>query len=86
MMTDNYEIVKALHEGILNVKFTKVNGDARVMKCTLKEDLLPEAAKTKDETSETKRRHNPDVQAVWDLEKEAWRSFRFDSIVEAECL
>jgi hypothetical protein len=26
------------------------------------------------------KKENTDVQAVWDLDKSAWRSFRFDSL------
>jgi hypothetical protein len=33
-----------------------------------------------DDSKEQKR--NPDVLAVWDLEKEGWRSFRYDSLIE----
>ena len=28
-----------------------------------------------------KRKQNPDVCSVWDFEKDAWRSFKYDSII-----
>jgi hypothetical protein len=49
------------------------------MYCTLKPDLLP--AQTDLEEAVQNKTPNPDVLKVWDLEKSAWRSFRFDSII-----
>ena len=68
-----------LRENILNVQFVKKDGTERKMRCTLKADLLP--AQTDIEEAVQKKTPNPDVLAVWDLEKEAWRSFRYDSII-----
>lgn len=67
---------KILQVGEVTVKFIKKDGSERDMRCTLKPDLLPE-----QEATEVKREPNPDVMKVWDLEKNAWRSFRFDSII-----
>ena len=72
-------IKNALHNGELDVKFIKKDGSERSMRCTLKPDLLP--AQTDLEEAVQKKTPNPDVLKVWDLEKEAWRSFRFDSII-----
>ena len=36
------ELKQALHSGLFEITFTKVNGDTRIMTCTLKEDLLPQ--------------------------------------------
>lgn len=44
------------------------------MKCTLQESALPPAPDV------SVRKPNPDVISVWDLEKNAWRSVRYDSI------
>lgn len=65
-----------LQVGEVKVKFIKKDGSERDMRCTLKADLLPE-----QENTESKREPSPDVLKVWDLEKNAWRSFRFDSII-----
>lgn len=48
------------------------------MLCTLKEDYLP-ALK---EPATPKKSENDDVLAVWDLDKNAFRSFRIDSVIE----
>lgn len=69
---------KCLSEGEVNITFTKANGELRKMRCTLNTKLIPEVQK--EETSE--RKVNPDVQPVWDLDKQAWRSFRYDSVKE----
>jgi len=68
-----------LKENVVIVTFTKKDGSVRTMRCTLKADLLP--AQTDIEEQVQKKAPNADALAVWDLEKAAWRSFRFDSII-----
>lgn len=73
-----------LHEGNVVVTFNKLNGDERVMTCTLKEDIVPET-KTKDSDTEKKeRKPNEDVCVVWDVNANGWRSFRWDKITGVE--
>jgi hypothetical protein len=79
MVLDKQSIKDALYTGKTTVGFTKVNGEKREMLCTLRPDLIPETPVVEG-AEKTKRKENPDVQAVWDLEKQAWRSFRFDSV------
>lgn len=71
-------IVNMLHNGIINVKFTKKDGTERVMKCTLLENII----KPHEKTTEREKKVNEDILSVWDVEKDAWRSFRYDSILE----
>jgi hypothetical protein len=47
------------------------------MKCTLNEEFLP---KIEAQEKTTSRAVNPEVCPVWDMENQAWRSFRWDSI------
>lgn len=61
----------------LVVTFTKVDGSIRSMRCTLIAD------KILAETSGSSKPSN-EVVVVWDLDKEAWRSFKFDSIIDIE--
>ena len=42
---DREEIVNKLKQGLLEVTFNKVNGDERVMTCTLQEGVIPAATK-----------------------------------------
>lgn len=79
-MVDRDTILKDLREYVIEVTFTKVNGENRVMRCTLRPDLLPE--NYINEAAEEKAFHqtNPDVIAAWDVVKGGWRSFRVDSV------
>ena len=73
-------IKEMLQEGVCAISFTKVSdGSVRKMKATLSADLIPAAPATEGDS--TPRAENPDVQAVWDLEAQGWRSFRWDSLV-----
>lgn len=64
-----------LHSNVVEVVFTKVNGEKRVMKCTLQESYLP------DQKGDTERKKNENVLAVFDIDSNDWRSFRFDSVI-----
>ena len=84
MMTD----VEAMREDLKNnlrakigtVTFTKANGDERIMRCTLQEGVIPpyseKGTKTKPPSGETL--------AVWDLDKNEWRAFRYDRITSVK--
>jgi hypothetical protein len=80
MIIDKQEIKDALYNGKAVIGFTKTNGEKREMLCTLRPDLIPAAPLAENVEPKANRKENPDVQAVWDLEKQAWRSFRFDSV------
>ena len=54
--------------------FQKVDGSIREMNCTLKPDVLPEEY-TSAETSTAK----PGLLVVWDIDKDGFRSVRYDS-------
>lgn len=76
-MFDRETVKNALHNGVVVVGFTKTNGEARQMRCTLRADMIPPTPIVEGKAS---KKENTDVQAVWDLDKSAWRSFRFDSL------
>ena len=63
--------------GPVGVTFKKKDGTERAMNCTLQEGVVVPHEKTTDRVKET----NEEVCAVWDIDKGAWRSFRYDSIV-----
>ena len=67
---------EALPRNIVNIRFSKVNGDIRVMKCTLMAEHLPDPLN--EDLSMSRRPPNPNTTCVWDLEKNDWRSFRND--------
>jgi len=74
------DLKNLLDQNVVVVDFTKLNGDKRVMTCTLREDIKPAATKT-DTMSQKKVREISDaVVSVWDVNAKGWRSFRYDRI------
>lgn len=71
-------IFKALRYNQVKVTFTKKNGELREMLCTTQEGIIPETFGT------SVPREN--VVTVWDLEKNAWRSFNEDSVISFEVI
>lgn len=77
-MFSKEEIITALKNGVCTVTFTKVNGELREMPCTLREDLVPKYERktpVKEATDKEKA-----TLSVWCVDKNAWRSFRVDSV------
>lgn len=75
------EDLKALLEqNVLVVDFTKLNGDRRVMTCTLREDMKPRATKTDPMSQKAVRETSDAVVSVWDVNAKGWRSFRYDRV------
>ena len=72
-------LIKSLRKKAMRIKFTKVNGEERVMDCTLQEHMIPP-------TKLSNRKENEEVLPVWDVNKGEWRSFRLDSITNIEQL
>lgn len=72
-----------LQMDVLTVTFEKKDGSERVMTCTLREDLLPPVV-VKEGTEKKVKKVNEAVMAVYDLEANAYRSFRMDSIKNIE--
>jgi len=78
------EVVEVLEKYTALVKFKKLNGDMRSMECTLVKDMIPPATKEDTMSQKKVRNLNEEVLAVWDVEKEGWRSFRLENIVSIE--
>jgi hypothetical protein len=71
-----------LKEQIVEVTFLKTDGTERVMKCTINPDYIEP---NENGNKAYKARKQPVVaQPVWDVEENAWRSFRWDSIKKVE--
>ena len=69
-----------LGQNVLVVDFTKLNGDKRVMTCTLREDMKPRATKVDPMSTKKVREISDAVVSVWDVNAKGWRSFRYDRI------
>lgn len=67
-----------LRVGPIKVSFVKKDGTVREMNCTLEEDVAIPHEKTTDRVKE----QNDEVCPVWDIDKQAWRSFRYDAVTK----
>ena len=70
--------VKAARDGVVTVEFKKIDtGELRVMPCTLNRELsnhnVPEILEQKEDN---------DHLVVWAMDKQAWRSFRVETVVK----
>lgn len=77
-LTKNF-VVRELHTGPCVVVFEKLNGYLRPMTCTLDQDYITEDPEDNYRSTQKRAKSN-DVVAVFDMEKEQWRSFRLDSV------
>ena len=80
----NYdEIVGRLRDGVLQVTFDKVNGEQRIMPCTLQTEYMPDMSESKvnqvDEFSV-----NKSVISAFAIDAQSWRSFRVDNVKAIE--
>ena len=80
------ELYKLLKEEVVEVTFTKLNGDERIMPCTLIPDYLPPAKKDEPITQEKVRKVSEEVVAVWAIESSGFRSFRYDRVTGVKVL
>ena len=79
-LNERQNLLNALFQGTVTVSFRKVNTDElRVMPCTLNPKVLMASGVTnKVEMSESAA--GSDHLAVWALDKNAWRSFRLETV------
>jgi len=74
------EMVDALRAGVCTVRFTKVNGEERLMECTLNEQNIPPAQRP--QTDDIGVQRTLDVIRVFDTKADGWRSFRVENVLE----
>jgi hypothetical protein len=81
MITDRNALLTDLRSNVIEVTFNKVSDNSvRVMRCTLRKDLLP-ASYIEEETNEKNfHKENEEAIAAWDVQKGGWRSFRVDTV------
>lgn len=84
-----------LQEGEVIVTFNKINGDTRVMSCTLNSNMIPvefhpkvkeEQANQQSDNVEMKKTEGKEdkVCVVYDVNAKGWRSFRWDNVTNVE--
>jgi len=81
------DLIDKLQSQAVMIKFTKLNGEERVMKATLKLEITeenPSKTRTRDPNSEFSQsnRYPEKNFTVWDIESEGWRTIRWKSITE----
>ena len=69
------------HNEPIEIHFQKVDGTIRKILATLNPTLITTQYEKKTDTVKVP---NPDVQAVYDTEKNEWRSLRWANIIEAK--
>jgi len=79
-------LLKDLRENVIEVIFTKVNGDKRTMHCTLKKNYLPESYANDEKEEKEFHDVNLDSLAVWDVQNRGWRSFKISTIEYVQIL
>lgn len=86
MMYQRDQLLNDLRENVIEVVFTKVNGENRTMHCTLRKEFLPESYKSDEQEEKKFHTTNPETLAVWDVQNRGWRSFKIDSITYAQII
>lgn len=71
------ELRESMRQGVVSFKFQKKNGEIREAKGTTNMGLIPE----ENHPTSGETRTNDDVVCFFDVDKQAWRSFRTDSLV-----
>ena len=79
-MFDKVILKESLARCVAEITFNKVDGSVRKMNCTLMTDHLPQVI-SEEQVAHVPRVQTDEVLAVWDLDKQGWRSFRLDSII-----
>lgn len=74
----NQNIKSGLQKGLVKIIFTKKDGSTRELLGTLNEQLIPLDMKPTGNAHEP----NLEVQPVYDVENDGWRSFRWDSVLD----
>lgn len=78
-MITKEKLKQLLQKNVLEIKFKKIDGSERVMNCSLQQEIIPIS---ENKTPKKVKPENENVLAVWDLEKNAFRSFRVDSLID----
>lgn len=69
-----------LHEGTTRVTFTKLDGNLRIMDCTVNPDLIPPSAWPQGKIEVSKDTANRTIR-VFDIHAQGWRSFVVDNVI-----
>lgn len=76
-------LTNTLRNELCEVRFIKAEKTIRVMLCTLLDTFLPppESMGCPSPATAARKANNPYLITVWDVEKQAWRSFNLDTFI-----
>lgn len=77
------ELKAQLRQRIVQVTFTKINGDLRIMDCTINPDLIPPSAWPQGKIEISEDMSNKTIR-VFDIKAQGWRSFVVDNVKEVK--
>jgi len=84
MFIDKEALQADLRHNVVEVIFTKLNGETRKMRATLSPQYVPK----EDWTETVQQLLNEDTEkksmAVWDIDAGGWRSFRVDRVLSVQ--
>jgi hypothetical protein len=72
-------LIDLLRHNVVTVTFTKVNGEERVMDCTLQANMIPNAP-TQNGQLIVEGKNTSNNISVWDVKANGWRSFRIVNV------
>ena len=76
-MQNPEQFINAVKQGVVTVVFKKINTDEiRIMPCTLNAEIAGTDIAVQDMDASSSNF------AVWCLDKDAWRSFRVNTVIE----
>lgn len=78
-MMNRHDLQQILVGTAATVVFTKADGTQRAMNCTLLPEYLPAGSGVAGQQLLTEQ-SNSNTMTVWDLDNNAWRSFRIDTV------
>ena len=84
-MIDKYALKEDLKNGVVTVVFEKKDGSERTMRATLSDLYVPQVepsmlSEYDGNVPKKAKQLNDNVQSVWDIDANDWRSFRIDSV------
>ena len=73
-------LLKDIKQSIIEVTFIKVNGERRIMRCTLNPRYITAPVDFNHLEEQHQKKENTDIIVCWDVNANGWRSFRIDSV------
>ena len=79
-MMNKEEMMQALQNGLSEVTFNKINGDVRVITCTLDDTIIPADFLPKTSAMLDAVEVPQTIIKTYDVNAEGWRSFRVENV------